>query len=207
MTDFQRMTTAIGDIVPLFCDNIKIAVVSYNEDINVEFCFGCYNLCSFESILAGTCINQRTAVSNAIKNIQYREGLTSTGVATRCVSDQILNPSWGCGVDTSSECVDVIFVTDGQSNGPLSYPQTCEEITCLKNHPQWCGRVNTYAIAIGSGVNQAEVDCLTRHDEDSIYSVANFAEFEALVNRARMLLGDPTTGYFCVKQSDKFLIL
>ena len=51
------------------------------------------------------------------------------------------------------------------------------------------------------------MDCLTRHDEDSIYSIANFAEFEALVNRARMLLGDPTTGYFCVKQSDKFLIL
>ena len=206
--DFQRMTSAIGNIVPLFCDDIKLAVVSYSHNVNVEFCFDCYNLCSFENIIAGTCSGQgRLAASNAIKNIKYRDGLTHTGVTTRCVRDYILNPSWGCGVDTSSDCVDVIFVTDGKSNGPLEYPQTCEEVNCLKNHPQWCGRVNTYAIAIGSGVNQDEINCLTRNNDDSIYNVANFAAFEDLVNKATELLADSTSKYFCVRQTDNFLIL
>ena len=187
--------------MPLFCDDIKVAVISYNDDINVEFCFDCYDLCADIR-----CAGDRFKVGNYIKNIHYRAGYTSTGVATRCVREHILNPSGGCGVNTSSDCVDVIFVTDGHSNGPLQYPQTCEEVTCLKNHPQWCGRVNTYAIAIGNGVNQAEVDCLTHHNEESIYNVTDFSAFEVLVNvTIEMLINNPTS-YQCVKQTDIFLI-
>ena len=185
--------------MPLFCDNIKLAVISYSDYVNVEFCFGCYDLCA-----DFRCAGDRVKVGNDIKNIQYRGGGTTTGVATRCVRNHILNPSWGCGVDVATECVDVVFITDGQSNGPLKYPQTCEEITCLKNHPEWCGRVNTYAIAIGSGVNRAEIDCLTRHNEESIYDVPSFAEFEKFVKKAEDMLATSSGEYICVSQNDKF---
>ena len=188
-TNFRRMTQAISNFVPLLCDNIQLAILSYSNNYHVEFCFNCYNLCHGCS--------ERSNVSSVIKNITFRSGGTRTGPATRCVRDYILDPNSGCGVNTSSECVDIIYITDGHSNGPLRYPQTCTEATCLKNHQPWCGKVNTYAIAIGNGVNQAEIQCLTQNKGDSIFNVANFEAFSQLVdNSIKRLENDPD--YTCV---------
>ena len=206
--NFQRMTTAISNFVPLLCDNIQLAIVSHSHSIRTEFCFNCHDLCNQPRCLIPG--GGREHVISAIRNIRYRGGLTYTGVTTRCVRDYVLNPNWGCGVNTSSECLDVIYVTDGQSNGPLRYPQTCNEATCLKNHPDWCGRVNTYAIAIGSGVNQNEIACLTQHDEDSVFNVGNFEEFEQLVSNAQNMLFNPHSAYsdnICVQNRDRLVLL
>ena len=199
-TDFQKMTNAISNFVPLLCDNMKIAIISYSRDIHVEFCFNCHDLCK-------DCFTDRLNVVSAIQGIQYRGGDTHTGFASRCVSDYILNPSSDCGADVSSNCLDIIYITDGQSNGPLQYPQTCEEATCLRNHPTWCGKVNTYAIAIGSGVKQEEIDCITQNDEDSVFNVDNFDQFEDLIQKATDKLYDPKSGHLCVEHTDKDILL
>ena len=193
------MTNAISYFVPLFCDHIKVAIVSYSNAINIEFCFNCHNLCRDCS--------DRAEVITAIQGIQYRGGATYTGITTRCVQDHILDPSWGCGVDISADCLDIIYVTDGRSTGPLKYPQSCEEATCLKNHPTWCGRVNMYAIAIGDGVNRAEIDCLTQNNKQSVFNVLNFEEFEDLIFSAQELLNNSTSGYLCVDHKDIDVLL
>ena len=192
------MTNAIANFVPLLCDNMKIAIISYSHNIDVEFCFNCHDLCK-------EC-DDRLKVGFAIQGIQYRGGNTHTGVASRCVSDYILDPSSGCGADVSSNCLDIIYVTDGFSNGPLRHPQTCEEATCLRNHPTWCGKVNTYAIAIGGNVKKEEISCITQNIEDSVFNVANFDQFEALIQNATDRL-HTNTEYLCVEQTDVDILL
>ena len=197
--NFQRMTEALSDFVPLLCDNIRLAILSYSHNLHVEFCFNCHNLCR-------NCYTERGDVAAAIRGIQYRGGLTHTGRTTRCVRDYILDPNSGCGVNTSSECLDIIYITDGQSNGPLRYPHTCTEATCLKNDPTWCGKVNMYAIAIGSGVNRNEINCLTQNNEDSVFNVADFAGFGQLVRGAHDMLYN-NHEYTCVQQRDTNILL
>ena len=199
LTNFQKMTKAISNFVPLLCDNMKVAIISYSHNIHVEFCFNCHNLCK-------DCFTDRWNVVSAIRGIQYRGGGTHTGVASRCVYDYILDPSSDCGADVSSNCLDIIYVTDGQSNGPLRHPQTCEEATCLRNHPTWCGKVNTYAIGIGLS-NQNEINCITQNDEDSVFNVDNFSQFEDLIQNATDKLYDPNSGYLCVEHTDKDILL
>ena len=143
---------------------------------------------------------------SSVRGIRYRSGYTHTGRATRCISDYILNPSSGCGANTSADCVDIIYITDGHSNGPLHYPQSCNEVTCLKNHPTWCGKVNTYAMAIGPGVKREEIQCLTRNNEDSIFNLPSFAEFERFIDAAYNKLSSDC-GYRCIKHSDKDILL
>ena len=190
--NFKRITTVLSKFVPLICGDIQVAILSYSDELHVEFCFDCYNL-AHNNI-------GRLDVGSAIKNIQYRGGNTHTGLASRCVRDYILNPDTICGrgINISSECLDIIYVTDGMSNGPLKYPETCTEATCLKNHLDWCGRVNTYAIAIGS-VNQNEIDCLTQNNGTSVFNVDDFEGFEKLVNESESLLKMKPESYECVK--------
>ena len=172
--------------------------MSYSHNINVEFCFNCHNLSRQHP--------DRARVNSSVGGIRYRGGMTHTGRATRCVSDYILNPSSGCGANTSADCVDIIYITDGHSNGPLRYPQSCNEARCLKNHPIWCGKVNTYAIAIGPHVNRREIQCLTRNDEDSIFNLPSFAELERLINSTyNKLMSD--NSYHCVQHTDTDILL
>ena len=144
-----------------------------------------------------------------IEKIKYRGGgkRTHTGVATRCVYDYILDPN-RCGVNTSSDCLDIIYITDGQSNGPLKYPQTCNESICLKNHPDWCGHVNTYAIAIGDHVNRDEIACLTQNDEESVFNLNNIKDLKRLVQIAqeKMFYPDLNSPYTCVDHTDANLL-
>ena len=195
--NFKSITQALSRLVPLFCDNMQVAMVSYSDDIHIEFCFDCHDLSNFFD---------RARLASSIQGIRYRDGLTHTGRATRCVADYILNPSSGCGIDTSTDCVDIIYVTDGNSNGPLKYPQSCIEATCLKNHPDWCGRVNTYAIAIGGYVNIDEIQCLTKNSEDSVFNVTDVSALQHLITKAEILLQDDNN-YNCVKQNDTNFIL
>ena len=198
--NFEKMTSAISKFVPLFCDNLKVAIVSYSHDINLEFCFNCHNLCP-------SCLADWNRLNSSIQGIRYRGGLTHTGTATRCVQDYILNPSLGCGADTSSDCLDVIYIIDGHSNGPLRHPATCNEVTCLKNDPTWCGKVNTYAIAIGSGVNRREIECMTQSNEDSVFNVVDFEDLERLVNNAITMLVNPSSYYMCINHTDRDILL
>ena len=129
--NFHRVTAALSDLVLLFCRPIKIAVMSYDHEYFIEFCFNC-----FENTCAG-----RIATASAIENINYYHGdgtrYTHTGGAAQCVCDVILTPS--CGLDPAANCVNVVFITDSQSNDPNR--DVCNDIRCLHNR----FGVNTFA--------------------------------------------------------------
>ena len=85
-------------------------------------------------------------------NAQYQSGSTKTGEAVKCVCDFLLDAR--CGTSTDLNCLDVVLITDGQSNGALD---PCNEVSCLTK----LDGVNTYAIGIGQNVKQTEIECLT----------------------------------------------
>lgn len=163
--DFNMMKMAIGKLVPFMCGKIQVAVMTFGSQLKNEFCFNCYNN------------NQRSELIDAINNIQYRGGWTHTGEAARCAYHEYLTPS--CGLHPVANCIDVVFITDGQSNGALS---ACREANCLRNHLVSHHVLQVYAIGIGSGVNEGEIDCIAGSDEDSIFSIKSFAEFEKQVD-------------------------
>ena len=176
-TEFNRVTTALSNLMTLFCKPIKVAVMTFNHEYYVEFCFDCFdNTCS-----------GRLDAGTAIKTIDYRAGWTHTGGAAQCVCDFMLTPT--CGVDPAASCIDVVFITDGQSNDPNR--DVCADIQCLHNR----FGVNTYAIGITNNVDQDELECITNNSlnpgEFHLFNFDSFDEFENTLNDIVQVLLDP----------------
>ena len=190
--NFNMMTTTLSRLVTLFCSPIKIAVMSFDHEYFVEFCFNC-----FENTCAG-----RQSTASAIGNINYYHGdgtrYTHTGGAAQCVCDVILTPS--CGLDLAANCIDVVFITDGRSNDPNR--DVCTDILCLHNR----FGVNTFAIGIGNA-DQSELECITEGDDGPggfhLFDFDSFDDFQAQIECAINRLatgatnpdGDP---YICI---------
>jgi len=117
--NFARMTTAVSSLVTLFCAPTQFAVMTIGDLLRLEFCFNCFN-----NSFVG-----RRAAGQAIMNARYRGGGTNTGEAVRCVCNELLDYR-KCGLWRDS-CIDVIFITDGYSNGALD---VCSEVQCLHNY-------------------------------------------------------------------------
>ena len=101
--EFERVKEAVSNLTLLFCREIEVAVLTFNHEFHLEFCFNCYH----EQDTLGP--------YTAIRNIQYRGGLTYTAGATKCACESLLGPS--CGIEYASDtCVDIIYITDGKSN-------------------------------------------------------------------------------------------
>lgn len=182
---FTRVKNALARLIPLFCKQVKIAVVSFSHHIHLEFCFDCY-----KNTLA-----ERNKAKKAIEDIRYRGGGTHTGSTAKCVCDKILKSS--CGFDSMPTCLDVVFITDGKSNDPTL--KICEEIRCLHNRVG----VDTYAIGINSGFgftqsfNRAELECITNStDLSSAFEFDSFDDFEASINKTiKMVIGEVVNGH------------
>ena len=114
--------------------------MTFNHLFHLEFCFNCY-----ENDPAG-----RSSLSQAIKNIVYRDGQTYTAGAARCACRDLLNET--CGLKQDEECIDIVFITDGHSNDP--FLRICEEVKCLHDRGS-----NTYAITTGN-YNIDEIQCI-----------------------------------------------
>ena len=158
------MTNALGCLVPLFCDPIKVAVMTFDHNYFMEFCFNCYD--------SNTCEDRKNA-GNAIRSIRHRRGWTHTGGAARCLCQDILHfDSQLCGIDHDvNNCFEVVFITDGRSNDPRL--QVCDEIRCLHLDR----RVKTHVMGIGNRISQDEIDCITS-DASSYFFFENFDVFE-----------------------------
>lgn len=153
---YERMKDALSELVKFFCTPIQVAVMTFNEDYKLEFCFNC-----FDNDLHG-----RSRTANAIKDIEYRSGYTHTGGAAKCVCDRVLH-----GLPTDAKCINVVFLTDGMSNDP-SY-EICEEVKCLHTRLG----VNTYAIGIDK-FNADELECIVEASSSmNIFKFQNFDEF------------------------------
>ena len=108
-----------------------------------------------------------------------------------------------CGLPVASDCIDVVFITDGRSNDPNL--NVCDEIACLHNRYG----VTTYAIGIANAYDP-ELQCISNADPDSfhLFNFLDFDEFEdtfeELVDKLLMGQVDPTTGdpYVCIGTVD-----
>ena len=192
-SDFNRVTAKLSTLVWLFCKPIKVAVMTFDHEYFVEFCFNCFD---------NTC-DGRFMAKTAISTINYSHNrfgtrYTHTGGAAQCVCDHML--SLTCDLPLDANCIDVIFITDGQSNDPNR--DVCTDILCLHNRPG----VKTFAMGIGL-TNSLEIECITDSDdigpnEFSFFNYPTFDEFEAFFDTVVELLlieaQDPNSEYECI---------
>ena len=192
--NFERVTRTLGNLTTLFCKDIKIAVMTFDHEYYVEFCF--------DKHAANTHIG-RVEAGNEIKSIPYvRPGQgpgtrwTHTAGAAQCACEYMLNPTRNCMNDLDPECVSVVFVTDGQANDPTR--DVCTEIRCLHRRRG----VNTFAIGIGNQ-DELQLECMRENnlelDEYHLFNFDTFPELEEQLELIIRRLTDPTnTDYTCV---------
>ena len=191
-TTFNRVTALLSQLTTLFCEPIKSAVMTFDHEYFVEFCFDKHN---------NTPLG-RFQASEAIRNIQYiREGQgpgtrwTHTAGAAQCVCNYMLTST--CGLPVAASCIDVVFITDGYFNDPSG--NICDEIRCLHN----CRGVNTFAIGYG-GAYMSELECMVDADlELDDYHVFDFLSLSEFVQEFQtfleLLFNPPDDGtYYCV---------
>ena len=151
---FIEMKGILKNIVYALCGHIKVAMLTYSNVVNVEFCFNCYN-------------NDRNQIARAIDRVAYIGDLTHTAHATKCACDYMLSTT--CGWNSSLLDTDVMYVTDGKHNGPCSDRLT-DTIQCLHNTAK--PNVATYAVAYGEKqdllqLNETGLDILVKGARDS----------------------------------------
>ncbi len=176
---FRQMTGAVADLTTLFCKPIEVAALTFSHTFFIEFCFDCFGSDDFG----------RDAAGDTIRDIPYRGGSTSTGGAAKCVCDQLLDSS--CGVEnTDNTCVDVIFITDGQSNDHDL--KICDQVKCLHNHVL---KLNTYALGIGD-YDTEEIKCIQDStNEQNLFTYESFKVFSDQIERVKV--GLLTTEHTC----------
>ena len=186
------MTGLLAQLTPLFCKKLKIAMMTFDHEYFVEFCFD-----EFSNTDEG-----RVGASIAISSTPYiRPGQgsgtrwTHTAGAAQCACRYMLTPT--CGLtDPAADCINVVFITDGQANDPTL--DVCNEIRCLHNRRG----VDTFAIGIGNR-NQLQLGCMRENDlQLDEYHLFNFETFTELQEQFDLIikkLTDPTnTEYMCV---------
>ena len=189
---FKRMQLALGKLTPLFCKQVRFALITFSSYVNLEFCFNCY-----ENTFQG-----RQEAKSAIEAVDYRGGGTKTAATARCVCEELLKSS--CGINSSLPlCLDVVFITDGKSNDQNL--DVCDEVRCLHDRVG----VNTYAIGINSSsthqssYNEEELDCINDHsDEFSAFKFDSFDEFESSITNIIVKLAHalPNSPESCVRR-------
>ena len=133
-------------------------MVTFSTNINLEFCFDC-----FENTYSG-----REQAQKAISKAKYHAMWTNTGATTKCICEQLLSTT--CGISSAPKCLDVVYITDGKSNDYKH--KVCNEVKCLHRK----SGINTYAIGI-RGANQAELNCITH--SSNMFSAFNYNSFDA----------------------------
>jgi len=168
---FKKMVATLSDLIPLFCDNTKVAAMTFGSHVYHEFCFNCHD---------------QATIRDAIKSIPYHHGWTHTGKAVKCACEEILTIP--CGLPNRNDyqsCpapIDVIVITDGESNGPLD---VCEEAKCL--HQQTFYDVNTFTIGVGN-YNQEELDCIVDQNDLNINHIFDMKDFYELEKFLKMVI-------------------
>ena len=164
-THFCRVNCFLGDLVQWFCNPISVATMTFSHTFHRELCFNTFrNGC-----------DGRNSAKSVIKNIGYRGGSTHTGEAFNCAFlEMLINPI--CGFPLSWDCLNIVFITDGMSNGPLN---ACNVVNDFRRE---YGNVKIYSIGIGR-VNETELRCLASDpDEDHLLQYPNFATFFEAMN-------------------------
>ena len=171
--EFEKMTHQLSRLAFYLCGAIKVAVMTFNHEYSVEFCFDC-----FESSCEG-----RRGIRDAMRNTTHRGGYTYTAGAAQCACNFML--STGCGFVEQDACIDVVIITDGQSNDP--YLDVCNEITCMQNKTLFPdAQVNVFVFGISNDINMKELECLSSLSitprEEHIFNFDDFDTFELILD-------------------------
>ena len=199
--NFVEVTETLGKLVRYFCAPIKVAVMTFSHEKQIEFCFDCFN---------NSCAGREEA-KNAIQRIEYRGGGTFTGEATDCACRRMLTSQ--CGFSEfdldSTRCLDVIYVTDGRSNGARDVCND-EVMNCVYDLNNT--DVNVFAFGVGDfkkfPARLEELNCITRDNEThvglstKIYTLQNFKRFSMAVDD--LAIAFETHGVHCFADSRDF---
>lgn len=163
---FQDVKKILANISATLCDNLRVALLTYSHNFNLEFCFKCYN--------------NRTAIFDAIMNTVYRGGLTHATAATRCACQTMLTEECGLPHGIYTPNIDVVYLTDGKHNGHCTGTTLAEELDCF--HSDTRLHINTYAIGIGSpSRDDVNVMAKVRDPDDAhVFNVDTFADLKVL---------------------------
>ena len=173
-TTFNKVRDLLANISENLCDQLRVAMMTYGSDINLEFCFNCHA--------------DRRNIFNAIKRVQFRGGSTRTTDATKCACDTLLTPECGLPDGRATSNIDIVYLTDGRHNGPCR-SNLANEVNCFHNQRN----INTYAIAVGRPV-LASVQVLENpHDrsDSHIFNVDDFVELEKVFTLIDLVLKIP----------------
>ena len=169
---FELAKQAIADMADMLCAYIKVAMITYDHSINLEFCFNCYD-------------NDRSAIKEAILRARYRGGGTATTDAIKCACEEILTSQCGLPQGINTPNIDVILLTDGMHNGRCR-SRLDTELQCLHQKTN----INTIGIGIGKA-DIAAVVKLTQGNAGHIFRVADTKELQELVQITKTLLKLP----------------
>ena len=159
-TGYDEVVKLLAELIPLFCGNIKVAVMSYSTEIHHEICFNCNQ-------------SDRHQLKLAVEAIRHHSAMTHSGEAIQCACDYMLSSQ--CGFPTiTSPPVDVIFLTDGRSNGPK---KVCDATKCLNRFDS-----SVFAIGIGATIDYDELYCIVgaNRNNDHILTPVNIKDITAL---------------------------
>ena len=178
--NFSKVRGVVANISLMLCDYLKVAVITYDSWINLEFCFDCYDT--------------RSEIFDAINRIQHRRrGATHTTVAIKCACD-ILRTKCNLTDGINTPNIDVVVLTDGRHNGPCQ-SKLSQEIKCLTTDKDGNKRHNikTYAIGIGRDKIEAVQQLRLNPGQDFIFDVPNFESLQVLFDMIKMELARTVT--------------
>ena len=159
---FKEVSVSLSYFAKQLCGDVQFGLLKFSSHAYLEFCFDCYSS------------DERDKVQERIINTIYLGDSSFTGYATGCVNSFMFGESNSCG-DHEGRCVDIIFVTDGQSSDRASSINVCDQVECLHRNPRISDRLNIYALNIGDSAMD-EAECITRYSNlrDGSSPIFNF---------------------------------
>ena len=187
-SQFVRVKYLLALMSEKLCDHLRVAMITYGSDINLEFCFNCHT--------------DRCEIFNAITRVQYRGGATRTTDATKCACQTLLTEQCGLPDGRTTSNIDIVYLTDGGHNGPCK-SNLANEVNCFHSRPN----INTYAIAIGEEVNKSVQALENQRNTDDlhVFNMRDFDELQEMFDTIMELLdqedsnGDPV--FDCVSHN------
>ena len=157
----KQLVKNIASSLTIGPENTRVAVIVFESDVRLEF-----NLNTYTNI---------NSLSQAIDNIFYDAGGTSTHLALQLLRNSIISEVLGVRPSTDSEITQVaIVITDGQSNNPTA---TAEEARKVHTDTDF----TVFAVGIGSGIGLEELRTIASRDDYVILATSfTTQEFQRL---------------------------
>ena len=193
--NFMEVKRILADLSATLCDHLRVALLTFGADFNLEFCFNCYN--------------NSNDIRDAIMNTVYRHGAwTRTTAATRCACQTMLTTECGLPYSVYTPNIDVVYLTDGRHNGKCSGTTLTDELDCF--HSDSRPNINTYAIGIGrASLDSVNAMAKVRDPNDAhVFNVETFEDLKLLFSLISDLLstdadGDGVPDFSCILHDAK----